>query len=117
MISVAKDESALHAEFFSHPGLPTRELLDAHLSDLAEPLYSCARPRILNLKRIDVLADVCGLLDGYEGGVLSRVKEDAQSRLVFRAQDYLVQEIAKFKLRDEEILLFARSLLCMEYVC
>jgi hypothetical protein len=111
MISVAKDESALHAEFFSHPDAPTKDLLDLHLSDLAEPLYSTARPRILHLARIDVLADVCGLLDGYQGEVLARVREDAQSRLVFRAQAYLAQEIAGFKPREEEILLFARSLL------
>ena len=45
--------------------------------------------------------------------VVDRVLMDAQSRLSFRAQQYIKEEIEGFKPRDRELEVFARTEKCM----
>ncbi|KAJ3275146.1 Golgi transport complex subunit 3 [Terramyces sp. JEL0728] len=82
------------------------------------------RPLILKEVRIDVLSDLCNSLMLYlEPNPLDEAKknnssvqyvveailEGAQSRLSFRAQEFILAEIRQFKPREQEILLLARG--------
>lgn len=91
------------------------------LESVCEPLYDHLRPRIIHENKIIKLCQLCTLLqtryllDPEEEGeypnpdqldfsvLIQPALEDAQTRLVFRAQAILRDEIERFKPRQEDL--------------
>ncbi|KAJ3287812.1 Golgi transport complex subunit 3 [Borealophlyctis nickersoniae] len=127
MMRLCADEYALFYQYFD---LGEEELL-GYLDSLSTYLYDQLRPMILREVRIDTLAELCQTLHiylkstdvamGHDDSeveedestpvqfVVRKILEDAQQRLVFRAEAYIKQEIEGFKPREEEISLLARG--------
>lgn len=98
------------------------------MEDLSNPLYDQLRPLILRQTRLDFLAEVCHQLQSYtvvdqndaqenvysisSRMVAKKILEDAQQRLVFRAQAFMKSDLEGFKLRDDDVILFARGKGC-----
>jgi hypothetical protein len=73
------------------------------------------RPLILNTHRIDVLSDLVksldALFDTRDSSVRTGIEpilHDAQSRLAFRAQNVISQQVTNFTPKEAELLIFAR---------
>ena len=87
------------------------------------PYYEIMRSSILKEGRLNTLVSVSVFVDSlYEEleeihddwkfafeFVLDTIVKDIQQRLTFRSQVYISREIRDFKLRDEEVLVFARA--------
>ncbi|KAI8930236.1 Sec34-like family-domain-containing protein [Entophlyctis helioformis] len=129
MIRLCADEYQLFRQFFT---LGEEEVL-SYLESLATGLYDQLRPLILRELKIDTLSDMCQSLLSYlktmepqtqaagDTGasaqantapvkfIVQKILEDAQQRLVFRAEAFIQQELQKFKPREEELLVLARG--------
>ncbi|KAL4918550.1 Sec34-like family-domain-containing protein [Aspergillus aurantiobrunneus] len=113
---VCLDEFDLWGEWFHGQG----GLYD-FLETICEPLYDHLRPRILKEDKIVRLCQLCTLLqtrylfDQEEeteytdtnqldfSALIQPALEDVQTRLVFRAQAFLRDEIERFKARPEDL--------------
>ncbi|KAL4979205.1 Sec34-like family-domain-containing protein [Aspergillus desertorum] len=113
---VCLDEFDLWGEWFHGQG----GLYD-FLEIICEPLYDHLRPRIIHEDKIVKLCQLCTLLqtrylfDQEEeteymdanqldfSALIQPALEDAQTRLVFRAQAFLRDEIERFKPRPEDL--------------
>ncbi|KAJ3051718.1 Golgi transport complex subunit 3 [Rhizophlyctis rosea] len=126
MMRLCADEYSL---FFQYFDLGEEELIP-YLESLSSSLYEALRPIILREVRIDTLSELCQTLHIYlkssdmapetqrgeeedESGpvmfVAQKILEDAQQRLVFRAQGYVEGEIGGFRPREEELEVLARG--------
>lgn len=113
---ICLDEFELWSEWFhGHGGL--YDFLDT----ICEPLYDHLRPRIIHEDKIVKLCQLCTLLqtrylfDPDEeteqvdtnqldfSSLIQPVLEDVQTRIVFRAQAFLRDEIERYKPRPEDI--------------
>ncbi|KAL2842350.1 Sec34-like family-domain-containing protein [Aspergillus pseudoustus] len=113
---VCLDEFDLWSEWFHGQG----GLYD-YLETICEPLYDNLRPRIIHEDKIVKLCQLCTLLqtrylfDQEEeieypdanqldfSALIQPALEDVQTRLVFRAQAFLRDEIERFKPRAEDL--------------
>ncbi|KAL4946136.1 hypothetical protein BDV06DRAFT_235368 [Aspergillus oleicola] len=113
---VCLDEFDLWSEWFHGQG----GLYD-FLESICEPLYDHLRPRIIHEDKIIKLCQLCTLLqtrylfDQEEeteytdvnqldfSALIQPALEDVQTRLVFRAQAFLRDEIERFKARPEDL--------------
>jgi hypothetical protein len=113
---VCLDEFDLWSEWFHGQG----GLYD-FLETICEPLYDHLRPRIIHEDKIVKLCQLCTLLqtrylfDQEEeteypdanqldfSALIQPALEDVQTRLVFRAQAFLRDEIERFKPRPEDL--------------
>ncbi|KAJ3256863.1 Golgi transport complex subunit 3 [Boothiomyces macroporosus] len=120
LLRVCGDEYQLFREIFTLGEDSIRSYIDSISQLLSQQL----RPLILKEVRIDILSDLCNSLllylepNTYEDGkknnesvryVVEAILEGAQSRLSFRAQEFILSEIRQFKPREQEILLLARG--------
>lgn len=119
---VCLDEFDLWSEWFHGQG----GLYD-FLETICEPLYDHLRPRIIHEDKIVKLCQLCTLLqtrylfDQEEeaeytdanqldfSALIQPALEDVQTRLVFRAQAFLRDEIERFKPRPEDLEYPARN--------
>ncbi|KAL4810541.1 Sec34-like family-domain-containing protein [Aspergillus unguis] len=119
---VCLDEFDLWSEWFHGQG----GLYD-FLETICEPLYDHLRPRIIHEDKIVKLCQLCTLLqtrylfDQEEeteymdanqldfSALIQPALEDVQTRLVFRAQAFLRDEIERFKARPEDLVYPARN--------
>lgn len=110
------DEFELWGEWFHGQ----RGLYD-FLESICEPLYDHLRPRIIHELKLPKLCQLCTLLqtrymndgeDGYEppdlreldfGHLIEAALEDTQSRIVFRTQAILRDEIENFKPKPSDL--------------
>jgi hypothetical protein len=137
MLHLCTDEHKLYLEFFE---LGETELI-RYLESLSMIVYDQFRPLILRETKIDDLAELCQSLIGYIAAsenvaspieyatsqmkrddsvaavqfLVRKTLQDAQQRLVFRAQQYIRAEIQGFKPRVEDIELLARGRGCIVY--
>ncbi|KAL4924305.1 Golgi transport complex subunit COG3 [Aspergillus undulatus] len=113
---VCLDEFDLWSEWFHGQG----GLYD-FLETICEPLYDHLRPRIIHEDKIVKLCQLCTLLqtrylsdqdeeteymDANQldfSALIQPALEDVQTRLVFRAQAFLRDEIERFKTRPEDL--------------
>ncbi|KAJ3035937.1 Golgi transport complex subunit 3 [Rhizophlyctis rosea] len=126
MMRLCADEYSL---FFQYFDLGENELI-TYLESLSTSLYDALRPIILREIRIDTLSELCQTLHIYLKSpdvplddedeenrdesspvmfVAQKILEDAQQRLVFRAQAYISGEIEGFRPREEELNVLARG--------
>jgi conserved oligomeric Golgi complex subunit 3 len=116
MRGVCMDEFELWGEWFA-----SDDGLYQFLEGLCEPLYDHLRPRILREAKLVKLCEMCTLLqqrymrdveEDHETGesqqldfsiLIQPALEDAQSRLVFRTQAFLRDEIENFKPKPEDL--------------
>ncbi|RMJ27429.1 golgi complex component [Aspergillus sp. HF37] len=119
---VCLDEFDLWGEWFHGQG----GLYD-FLETICEPLYDHLRPRIIHEDKIVKLCQLCALLqtryllDPDEevepvdtnqldfAALIQPALEDVQTRLVFRAQAFLRDEIERYKPRPEDIDIHSRN--------
>ena len=93
-------------------GQPLGELLEP----LADVLYDMLRPSVLSLTDIDYICDLVNILKGevmeeHGGGavtpglmnVMSRILADMQERLIFRAQNFIRDEVTGYRIREEDL--------------
>ncbi|KAJ3323590.1 Golgi transport complex subunit 3 [Boothiomyces sp. JEL0866] len=120
LLRVCGDEYQLFKEIFTLG----EEAIRSYIDSISQLLSQQLRPLILKEVRIDILSDLCNSLLLYlepnsvdEGKknnesvryVVEAILEGAQSRLSFRAQEFILSEIRQFKPREQEILLLARG--------
>jgi hypothetical protein len=70
------------------------------------------RPLILKENRIDLLSNLIKALQATSPEFIKatdRLLHDAQSRLAFRAEQFMTSQINQFKVNPQELLLFART--------
>lgn len=103
------DETELMALFFKPESAQVadrcRGALLVFLEQVCSSLYIVMRPLILQESRIDVLIQLCQTLSIYVREdeqdsvlfVIHRILADTQQRLIFRAQQFMQQEISRFK--------------------
>ncbi|KAI8903156.1 Sec34-like family-domain-containing protein [Gorgonomyces haynaldii] len=105
------DEDALFRLLFSF-GEPE---LQIYLEQLVHPLASRMRPLILSEQRLDALSELVQTLTIQENDHrhirvgFSSIVEEAQSRLAFRAESIINQQIHGFKPREQELSIFIRD--------
>ncbi|KAA0201080.1 hypothetical protein HAZT_HAZT001031 [Hyalella azteca] len=107
LVHVCEDEHMLFQQFFS---LPTTEL-DNFLEGLCIALYDGLRPLIIHIDHLETLSELCSILRrgmieehlqsnpqqlSALRSVVTRMLEDAQERLVYRAHVYITTDIAGF---------------------
>jgi len=104
---VCEDETGLYGQFFGTHS----PLLTAFLEELCVMLYDCLRPVIIHLEHLETLADLCGIqrsgvLEHLQSSplplaplraVVSRLHQDTQERLVYRASVYVASDIAGYQ--------------------
>ena len=95
---------------------PLNELLEP----LADVLYDMLRPSVLSLTDIDYICDLVNILKGEVmeeqiGGsdgsaiapglmnVMNRILADMQERLIFRAQNFIRDEVSGYRIREEDL--------------
>ncbi|ORX59004.1 Sec34-domain-containing protein [Hesseltinella vesiculosa] len=119
IMSLCTDEYNLFYSFF-HSG---EAELDGHLELLTSYLHDYIRPRIIHETSIPVLSELCTIFDLYVqedfqagvarqsdrrepdfGHLIQNVLEDAQSRLVFRAQRYIQTDIHSYQNQPDDLL-------------
>ena len=130
IIQLCSDEYQLFRQFFA---LGDEEVV-LYLESLATYLYDTLRPLIIRETRLDVLSEMCQSLQSYLSSfelndelddeeeddlaqinastvtfAVRKILEDAQQRLIFRAQAFLRQEIQNFKPREQELMVLARG--------
>ena len=111
---VGREENTLHVNL----PIPYRRFT---LETICDPLYDHLRPRIIHETQILKLCELCTLLqtryfsdpeDELEiidpskldfGALILPALEDTQTRLVFRAQNVLRNDIENFKPKPEEL--------------
>ncbi|ORZ02713.1 Sec34-like family-domain-containing protein [Syncephalastrum racemosum] len=119
MMNLCLDEFNLFNNFFSQG----EDELYAYLDLLTSYLYDHLRPRIIHENNISTLSELCNIFQVYVlrdehaldagddgskqptlafGHLIQNVLEDAQGRLVFRAQMYIESAIQKYQPRPED---------------
>ncbi|KAL0096522.1 Sec34-like family-domain-containing protein [Phycomyces blakesleeanus] len=117
MMTLCSDEFNLFYNMFPSG----EEDLYAYLDELTSYLYDHLRPRIIHENRIETLSELCGIFQVYimqddyqtgderEGGhrlmfgnLIRNVLEDAQGKLVFRAQSFIHQDIQSYHPKPED---------------
>lgn len=108
LVEICRDEYRMFFKFF---GIGWSSLCK-YLRDLSSPLTQSLRPLIIKQQDTDVLARVCGIIQGLSSAdsslstgnsideeldliaeVLSQLLHEVQSRLVFRAQIFVKEKI------------------------
>ena len=120
--SVCLDEYILWKEWFEGD-----ESLYEFLESICDPLYDSLRPRIIHETRLVKLCELCTLIqtryiqeqdenievDGTGqldfSSLIQPALEDTQTRIVFRAQAVVREEIEKYRLKKEELDKFVRK--------
>ena len=107
LVHVCEDEHELYGQFFS----ASTPHLDTFLEGLCTALYDGLRPLIIHIDHLETLSELCGILtrgmieEHLQSNprqltalrtVVSRMLEDAQERLVYRAHVYINSDIAGF---------------------
>ncbi|KAI8330814.1 Sec34-like family-domain-containing protein [Choanephora cucurbitarum] len=119
MMSLCSDEFNLCYDFFSQPG---EQDLYNYLDLLTSHLYDYLRPRIIHENDITVLSELCsvflmyvmqdendfavGITDDKNevkfGHLIQNILEDAQARLVFRAQMFIQNDIQVYQPKPQD---------------
>ena len=103
IVQACRDEYKLFYEFFEY-GFDD---LTGYLETIASYLNDHLRPMILREAHIDTLSELCATIQGISMTededetaamevILSKIRQDAQSRLVFRTQTYIRESIQNF---------------------
>ncbi|XP_063902396.1 conserved oligomeric Golgi complex subunit 3-like [Zophobas morio] len=91
------------------------QLLFEYLEDLLENLYNQLRPKIIKLIVIETLAELCEVLSSEFldlkkslpfvsfNATIRQLIQDVQSRLIFRAQIFIIKDIVNFKPTPEDL--------------
>ncbi|KAI9018967.1 Sec34-like family-domain-containing protein [Hyaloraphidium curvatum] len=118
---VCQDEVGLFRQFFDTGS----EDLQNYLDSLNSMLYEAVRPLVIHLQSIDTLSEICQILYANLGGweielsrqddddeeenesvrnMQRRILADAQGRFVFRAEQFMREEVERFpSLKTSEI--------------
>ncbi|KAJ2378033.1 Golgi transport complex subunit 3 [Coemansia sp. RSA 2607] len=130
MMNVCMDERRAYAEYFGS-AQSSRQILDAYIEDVVGVLMEHVRPLVLAQKSLEVVAELALALltfqrpleeeeqeqeGGGEGDValvpfyatVDRCVADAQQRLVFRAQAFVEQSIAHYRIAAQDSQCLAR---------
>ncbi|KAL1927436.1 hypothetical protein VTP01DRAFT_3673 [Rhizomucor pusillus] len=124
IISLCLDEFNLFRNFFREG----EDELYSYLDLLTSYLYDQLRPRIIHENNISILSELCAIFQTYVfrgassegsdasqgksldfGYLLQNILEDAQGKLVFRAQAYIHNDIQNYVPKPEDFLLRAAS--------
>lgn len=132
MLRICADEYQLCRDFFQMG----EEEIRLYIEDISSLLSWQLRPLILKETRLDLLAELCNALlfhlkkedqesgevqaDNADGEIIVSKSEavkfivesilyEAQSRLSFRAQEYIHNDIRRFHAREKELLVLARG--------
>ncbi|EPS44581.1 hypothetical protein H072_1414 [Dactylellina haptotyla CBS 200.50] len=116
--SICLDEYELFYNYFSSG---EQQLYD-YLESLSEPLYDSLRPRIMHETQLVKLCELCSLLqerymrdadevevESYDrsqldfGRLVQSPLQDAQARIIFRAQNVIRDDIENFVPKPEEL--------------
>ncbi|KAI7868135.1 Sec34-like family-domain-containing protein [Spinellus fusiger] len=116
MIGLCSDEFNLFYNLFTSG----EEELYSYLEELASYLYDHLRPRIIHENQINTLSELCSLFQVYImqdeyrlndrdhghhfmfGNLIRNILEDAQARLVFRAQMFIHNDIQSYVSKTED---------------
>ncbi|KAG0181129.1 Golgi transport complex subunit 3 [Apophysomyces sp. BC1021] len=117
MMSLCSDELTLFYTFFQNG----EDELYAYLDLLASYLYDHLRPRIIHETEISTLSELCNIFQIYVvqendnldhdksekrdlmfGHLIRNIYEDAQGRLVFRAQMFIHNDIQNYQPKPED---------------
>lgn len=108
---IFSDEKRLFDHFFPDEGTTQ---LAVWMDGLFEGLYDQLRTRVLRDRSVSVLCEIAVILqddesveDGY-GTLVENALQDVQSRLVFRAQNIIDQEIVNYVPGDGDFLIGSR---------
>ncbi|CAG8654676.1 11287_t:CDS:10, partial [Acaulospora morrowiae] len=116
MLSLCSDEFSLFYEFFS----TGEDDLYGNLDLLCSYMYDNLRPRIIHETKIETLSELCSILISHINQDVDKVDEkertrlhfsqlirnvlqDAQQRLVFRAQTFIQGSIQKFIPQQQDL--------------
>lgn len=113
-ISVSEAELQLYESLFSQPSNGLSQLIES----LATPLYDIIRPIIVRCSDLDTLCSIVNVftkeiiekfVDSKKSDlsplvqVILKIVEDVQSRLIFLSDSYIMDEIASYEPRSEEL--------------
>ncbi|KAI8367627.1 Sec34-like family-domain-containing protein [Radiomyces spectabilis] len=117
MMNLCMDEYNLARHFFRSAD----DELYAYLDELTSYLYDYLRPRIIHENDISTLSDLCSIFQLYVmqderrigtdnnsqqglmfGHLIQHVLEDAQGKLVFRAQRFIHHDIQNYQAKPED---------------
>ncbi|EPB84249.1 hypothetical protein HMPREF1544_08969 [Mucor circinelloides 1006PhL] len=109
MMSLCSDEYNLFYNFFQKSG---EQALYNYLDLLTSHLYDYLRPRIIHENDIITLSELCNVFLMYVmqdendlvkfGHLIQNVLEDAQGRLVFRAQMFIHNDIQNYQPKPQD---------------
>ncbi|CAG9860141.1 unnamed protein product [Phyllotreta striolata] len=107
ILKVCQDEATCYNYFFSKPS----DHLNDYLGKLCQYLYDTLRPNLININHIEVLCELCGILnnellnekiiDTYQLSkyveVIQQLWQDVEERLVFRTNVFFQHDLLNYK--------------------
>ncbi|KAG0236793.1 Golgi transport complex subunit 3 [Actinomortierella wolfii] len=112
LISVCMEEYSLFYNFFN----TGEDALYGYLDSLIGYLYDYLRPRIIHENKIDILSELCAILNMQQteipidenshlafGYLIRNMLQDTQHRLVYRAQAFIRSEIQGFHPKPDDL--------------